>query len=118
MTGRKLKEISGMDFGQLHQTSDSVTIDKHVAHGSVRFFFNFYIFAIVINFENKKAWESNLGFLKSDGEVVTRPSITIPVIVQGETKYAFKAFIYMDHFCKILRIFSRSRSTIVLIQEC
>lgn len=63
LTGYTLNELSGLDFNHIHQV-DSNEINKNISQGN--------------------AWENELSFSKSNGEVSNHLSITIPVIVQGE----------------------------------
>ncbi|CAF0871306.1 unnamed protein product [Brachionus calyciflorus] len=67
LTGLTLNEVSGQNFLSLHKLDKSEIMNRnqHVQAGT--------------------AWEYNLPFYKNNGEVSNHSSITIPIIVQGET---------------------------------
>lgn len=71
MTGLSLNEVSGQSFHNLHKLDKNEILNKteHVKAGM--------------------AWEFSLPIQKSTGEVSNHSSITIPIIVQGDTKYFF-----------------------------
>jgi len=76
LTGHSLNEVCGQNFSNVHRLGSS---------GNV----------LLENLQQGNVCESQMPFVKSNGETVYYSSYTIPVIVQGETKWAPFLVIYL-----------------------
>ena len=97
MTGHSLNEVCGQNFSNVHRLGSSGNVLlENLQQGNVSIVSeNMIAKKIFMILFTLKVCESQMPFVKSNGETVYYSSYTIPVIVQGETKWAPFLVIYL-----------------------